>query len=442
MDEGAKMARLETSSELVVQRPRCEVEARSVPRWVVALWPWAVGVLVLVPTAALLVPPLLGIDWGLIDLDVYRWGGEMLRSGGDVYGGEWPGTARVPGYTGDNLRFTYTPAAAVVFVPLSLVPLLVAEVLWIAANVVVLVWIEQRCLALAGVACRRDRWALAAVLAAVLLLAEPVSQTFMFGQINLIIVAMVLVDVSLPDGHRAKGVLIGIAAGLKLTPALFGAYYLVTGRVRAGVRASVTFAATVAAGFVLAPGPSATYWFDRAFADASRVGPPEYVGNQSLRGAVGRLLGDGPVAIGVWVALAAVVGLAMVLVVRAVRARSGELPAVVAVAIAGLLVSPIAWSHHWVWIGPALALGVAAVLRGGRRSPAVVIVLSMLVVFSAVPLVPGWIWHAPDGSGPIGAIRVVVENLYVLAGLVAVGAVVVAVARGRRGPTPTVARNG
>ena len=38
-------------------------------------------------------------------------------------------------------------------------------------------------------------------------------------------------------------------------------------------------------------------------------------------------------------------------------------------ALTGLLVSPISWDHHWVWIVPALALLADAAVRAMRRRP-------------------------------------------------------------------------
>jgi uncharacterized membrane protein YgcG len=103
-------------------------------------------------------------------------------------------------------------------------------------------------------------------------------QNLTFGQVNLVLMAAVVVDLTRPE-RRSSGVLVGLAAGVKLTPLVFVVLLLLVGRRGAAGRATLTFLATVAVGFVLAPGAAASYWTP-GLLDADRVGPPWLAHNQ------------------------------------------------------------------------------------------------------------------------------------------------------------------
>src|SRR4051812_9883124 len=117
-----------------------------------------------------------------------------------------------------RLPFTYPPTAALLFVPLALFPTQVAWGLLGAASVVGLaVVISTTIGALPG----RPPWLTPAratpVLTVLLLALEPVWRTLFLGQINLVLMAMVVLDVLVLKGSRYSGVLIGVAAAVKLT---------------------------------------------------------------------------------------------------------------------------------------------------------------------------------------------------------------------------------
>jgi alpha-1,2-mannosyltransferase len=223
---------------------------------------------------------------------------------------------------------------------------------------------------------------------------------------------VVLWDLLLPDDSRWKGVGVGVAAGLKLTPALFVVYLLVTGRPVPAVRAMATFAGTVLVGWLLLPAESDAFWLGRLFMDPTRVGGPEYVGNQSINAGLVRLVDQGEQVL--WIVAAAVVAIGGLAVARRAHRRGAELAGILVCAFTGLLVSPISWSHHWVWVVPVFACVVhVAVTRGGWAWAGPVV---MLVVLSA----PGWLWLLPRG----GAVerswnpwQMVVGSSYVLAAL-------------------------
>jgi alpha-1,2-mannosyltransferase len=279
---------------------------------------------------------------GFKDLSVYLYGGRAVLDSLPVYESGDPVT---------GLHFTYPPFAAVVMVPLAPLPTWLAAALWTGASVAAL--------AAVVVLVRRelDRptpgW-LVALLTGGALALEPVWQNLAFGQANLILMLAVIVDLFRPE-RRWSGVLVGIAAGLKLTPLVFVVLLVLVGRRAAAGRAALAFAGTVAVGFVVMPGSAAAYWVDNLI-DARRIGPPALAHNQSVYGALTRLL-DGPPPTSAWLAVAGPLSLA-VLVVGAGWWRHGDRVLGTCLgAMAMLLASPISWSHHWVWAVPvALAL--------------------------------------------------------------------------------------
>ena len=172
--------------------------------------------------------------------------------------------------------------------------------------------------------------------------------TLGFGQINALLMVMVVLDVLLPgERKRTKGLLIGVAAAIKLTPAVFVVYFLVRRDFRSAARVAGGFVVAGALLWLVRPSASVTYWTKLVF-DAGRIGGVDYVGNQSLNGLAVRA---GLSQIG-WVLAA----LAVMAVVAVVVARAEPVLALTACALGGLLVSPISWTHHWTWCVPILVL--------------------------------------------------------------------------------------
>jgi alpha-1,2-mannosyltransferase len=109
----------------------------------------------------------------------------------------------------------------------------------------------------APIAARHGRGLRLVLVAAVplALCTEPVRQTLGFGQVNLWLFALVLLDLVVlgRTGSRWAGAGVGIATAIKLTPGLFIVYLLVTGQWRAARTATVTTAALTGGAFLLAP---------------------------------------------------------------------------------------------------------------------------------------------------------------------------------------------
>lgn len=284
------------------------------------------------------------------DVLVYRAEGAAVWNGTDLYGftvTEW------------ELPATYPPFAALLFVPVALVPLSVAKAAFVVGNVALLgllVALSLRFVTTRPVRLSHTVPVVLAVTAGALWL-EPVFQTLVFGQINLALACLVLGDLGRPDGARGKGFVLGVAAGIKLTPGIFAVYLLLTGRVRAGLMAVAGFAASVGFGALVLPGASVEFWTRRMF-ETTRVGKAWIVDNQSLQGLVARLTHlpePGPL----WLLPAAVLGAAGLWLARRLyihhgRTRAADFRGVLVTALVSLLVSPISWSHHWVWCVPLL----------------------------------------------------------------------------------------
>ena len=279
---------------------------------------------------------------GFADVSVYRAEAQALSDGRDLYG-------PLQGVYG---LATYPPFAAAAFAPLLLVPDAAVGLVSLVVNLALL--LAASYLSIRRVTARVDLGVAVPLLAAAALWCEPVMASNSFGQINLLLLCLVLWDFSLPEESRWRGVGIGLAAALKVTPGIFIVYLLVTRRFRAALGAVATLLATLAVSAALAPWSTWGFWTHHVF-DLSRVGRLENSLNQSVRGWIVRAthtLDTGALGM-VATAVVAVVGLAAA---AYCYRRAGDRWGLLVAALTGLLMSPISWSHHWVWCLPLLAL--------------------------------------------------------------------------------------
>jgi alpha-1,2-mannosyltransferase len=357
------------------------------------------------------------------DLQVYDSGGLIIRHVSPPYDArlyyplyDWP-KSKVA------LKFTYTPFAAIFFAAISYIPWSILPRLSQVANLLLLVaaaWLTAGVLGNHPVGRRppvppagnhrggrglewRTRLGAALLGSAAALLTEPVFRTMYLGQVNLLLMALVIGDLAQPDSRRLKGAAVGIAAGIKLVPLVFIPYLLLTRRFRAAETATYTFVATVVLGFLVVPRDSSDWWLHGLFFDDSRTGFVGWGGNQSLRAILTRFAGSIKGADAAWVVaalLAAVIGLTS----AALLDRAGHaMLAILATALVGLLDSPISWDHHWVWVVPGMmAAGHYAwrFWQAGKRSTArwcAALAGGLLLTFAAWP---GALWSVPvTGSG-------------------------------------------
>lgn len=313
------------------------------------------------------------------DMDVYRIGGQIWHQGLSLYAdGSMPFTT-----DGIWLPFTYPPFAALLFTPLGEIPLTVASIGISLVTAALLIYVTTLSLALLDIGSRENRWWLATGLSIVTIWFNPFWMTLGFGQINVVLMALIMVDVFVlhrraTDGSDSparwgRGVLTGIASAVKLTPLVFLGVFFIAGRFRAVVIGLVTFAAAAGIGWLWMPDDSRTYWTDTLFHTA-RIGQPEGRINQNLNAAGLRLFGDGSAASYWWIGTGLAVTLLALLAARSwhpvtafapgpMTGRVGALSVTCIVAVWGLLVSPTTWAHHWVWCIPTILL----CLTLGRR---------------------------------------------------------------------------
>jgi alpha-1,2-mannosyltransferase len=296
----------------------------------------------------------------MVDAMVYQAEGAAVAHGRDLY------ELRVGAYA---LPATYPPFSAMLFAPAALLSFGALRVTMTLVNLAELAVV-------AGLSCKLVGWPSRPLRPAAVLLVtglgvwlEPVWTTLRYGQINLLILALVLWDLALPESSRLKGVGIGLAAGLKVTPGIFVLYLLLTRRFRAAATAAASGAATVLIGLLVLPGASWNFWTKDLY-DTTRVGKEYIVDNQSLRGMTDRLLHSthtGTSAL-LLVAVVAVAGLALAVLIdrRCAGMPRARAWAGMTVAITMVLVSPISWTHHWVWCVPVLVM-LAAEARTERR---------------------------------------------------------------------------
>ncbi|WP_106401191.1 glycosyltransferase 87 family protein [Actinocorallia populi] len=327
-----------------------------------------------------------------LDHYIYWLGGQAVTDGTQLYGERHSG-----------LWFTNTPFMAVLFAPMAALPLTAARMVWQLASVAAFAWACASALRLAG---RRPTGKAVAAAAALGLLLEPVWHTLFLGQVNLFLLALVLADVQRVSEGRRAGIGIGIAAAIKITPAVFVVLLLAAGRVRAAMTAAGAFVLCTAAAHLVNPDASRLYWL-HTFYDTSRVGVP-YISNQSPYGAAARILG-GVDHVGAWYQAVPLLLGALGLATAVAWARRGDWTAAAAVTgVTGLLISPISWSHHWVWAVPALVV----LVRNGDRALA----LGGFLLFLLAPP-----WWTPRDGGPdeygLHGLLTVIANSYLLAGL-------------------------
>lgn len=306
-----------------------------------------------------------------IDVDVYRMAARAWRDGRPLYGDDWFATQ----IDGTVLPFTYPPIAAVLFVPLTWVSLGAATAaLTIISTLLLVVSIT---IVLSGLGVRLDagaqtgpQWwhrgvlAMAIVAAAIALDAEPIWANFDFGQVNAVLMTLVIADCVPRRTAWPRGSLLGLAVALKLTPAVFLLYFLLRRDTRAAVTTVASFLAATLVGFAMAWSDSWQYW-THTVTDTDRIGGATLNTNQNLAGALARLPLSENLRSLLWLAGSLLVLAVLLWAARRVLAAGEPVLALVCVALFGLVVSPVSWSHHWVWMLPAVV--VTAVLAYRHR---------------------------------------------------------------------------
>jgi alpha-1,2-mannosyltransferase len=306
-----------------------------------------------------------------IDIDIYQMGGQAWLDGRPLYRGDVLFHTPI----GLNLPFTYPPLAAIVFCPFSWLHMPAASVAITALTLVLLivstaivltrldVWNESA--AVPGPAWLRRLWLAVLIAAAATIWLEPIASNFAFGQINVVLMTLVIADCIPRRTPWPRGLLMGLGIALKLTPAVFLLYFLLRRDGRAALTALASFAGATLLGFVLAWSDSWEYWTHTVH-HTDRIGEAALNTDQNIAGALARLGLDEHERFPLWVAACLLVLVATVWAMRRVLRAGEPTLAVICVALFGLVVSPVSWSHHWVWMLPAVL--VTGILAWRRRN--------------------------------------------------------------------------
>ena len=309
----------------------------------------------------------------MIDLEVYQRAGQKVLAGGDIFASD------------GQLPWIYPAFAALLTIPLAVVPFEVAAFAWLALCTGALAAILFR-LGYTG-------WRLSLLTTLVIVLVQPVRDTLGFGQLAIFLVAAAVLD-SMP-GPRVlrrrvlpEGWLVGVVTAVKLTPAVVAAYNFFAGRRKAGLVAFGAFVAATALGFLVLPQASLVYWLKLATGDSGLNSGILYASNQSVLGVWNRLTGEPGRGGLILSALVVLLGIWAAVLMH----RRGQVPLALCLAgLTSLLASPISWSHHYVWVVPlGFVLWQATELPGYLRWPGLAyVVWGAVAPFMALPMGDG-----------------------------------------------------
>ena len=328
-------------------------------------------------TVALLILPFI-IQYGrlvpwqpsTIDLQVYVYAVKDMLAGRDIF------TTTTPFWW---LFFIYPPIAAILMTPLALGPYVFWQVVWTGG----LVWAQQSVLKRCGAP---RGWKLGLLGIAVLLAVEPIRTTLGYGQVNTMLMALVVADL-LPDrpGNRRRipqGVLTGLAAAIKLTPALFVIFMFLIGKRRAALTAIISFAAFTGIAAILLFRETVVFFGGLSGGD-TRTASPLYTGNQSLLGVFYRLGDSSRTTTVLGLAVAGILAVLGCLIAASWWRNNEKVFAVAIVGLTTCLASPLSWTHHYVWILP---MGMAVLSPGVPRWARYVGGLWVIWVCACLPL--------------------------------------------------------
>jgi alpha-1,2-mannosyltransferase len=311
----------------------------------------------------------------MVDLDVYRMGGLSVLRGQPLYSMVTQPPQLLP--------FTYPPVAAVFAVPLALVPWAVAQLVWVPViylPLAIVIWYAFRPLL-----ARAGRWRVAvfAVLFVICAYLFPLRDEMRFGQVDMVLTAMVVADCAAVRPRWPRGALIGLATAIKLIPGVFIIYLWVSGRRRAAWTAVAAGAAWTLGAFLLVPADSVTYWTSAIF-DSGRLGSNAGTSNQSLRGLLLRFFLPGTASGALWLVIALLVAVPGFIVARRLALDSCEMAGIAVTLLLGVLLSPVSWIHHFL----VVVVAIGAVVGDGRRLGRVLVAAGTAVFFMLT--IPWW----------------------------------------------------
>ncbi|MBE4720564.1 glycosyltransferase 87 family protein [Pseudarthrobacter sp. AB1] len=309
-----------------------------------------------------------------VDFYVYHYAASLAFAGENIYAGNIQGIDMPAG----GLPFTYAPFAALVLLPLNLFPAPVAYLLWSGASALIMTSVLRNLLP----PVHRNKPFIVGALALTASGSIVMASHIIFGQINVFLMALVLFDVCRNNEGRflrriPRGALIGVAAAVKLTPALFIVYFIISGQKRAAAGSALAAGAATVLAFMIFPEMSLDFMTRVLWNLSDTVSLNGFFatsGNNSIQGAFA--------ALGTWTALPALVltlaVAALGLNAASITYRRGEaVQAAIIVGLTACLVSPVSWMHHWVYLLPGL---IVLWKQGGQKTRAFCYVSAVILL--------------------------------------------------------------
>ncbi|MFG2056284.1 glycosyltransferase 87 family protein [Micromonospora sp. NPDC048930] len=337
------------------------------------------GTVAAVAYAAWLAIGAFGRPYNFFDMKIYHGAVVWWASGNELYDFIAPST---------TLGFTYPPFAGLVMLPMSWLPVAAAGWLNALASIAALAVVLAALLRPIVDRLGWPLWFTVAVATPMALAIEPSRETLGYGQVNLLLFALIMADMvglrwrakrgthhDTADSALARfvysgtwaGVGIGLATAVKLTPALFIAYLMITRQWRAALTAISTTIAVTLGTFALCGAESRTY-FSSVLWQTERVGAADMTANQSLAGLLARLYDSIETPGLLWLAFSVLVLALGLSRAASARADGDELTAFTLVGLTANVISPISWSHHLVWVIPAIIVLADAAVRRREAS--------------------------------------------------------------------------
>lgn len=360
-----------------------------------------------------------GLLNGGADLHIYREGAYRIMHGMPLY------TVHLT----LGLLYTYTPFSTLLFIPLEFTYARYVNDVWMVCNLAALYACVLLCWRILGYRITPYLRMISIPLTIATTFLEPIRTTLFFGQINIVLMLLVLWDFSRKDESRIRGIGVGLAAGIKLIPVYFIAHFLVLRQWRRAAVAVTTILASILGAWIVLPTDSCQYW-TTTFFESSRIGDDAHPANQSLSGVVAHITGH-PAPTWLWLLLVGITGPLSLAVVVQLHRRGERLLAVALSGLTASAVSPFSWSHHWVWFVPLFVYLVHRCLSNpwwvGGAAALYLAAGAWPYPFSKTDVVIGLFLFPPDWPG-----IAILRNLYIILFYCVLAGAIVLVRR----PTP------
>ena len=257
-------------------------------------------------------------------------------------------------------RYNYSPAATLFFVPLASLPIELSEWLFTILSVVS-VWLTVSWI-LRILDWEPDRVVKWLIFAASLKM-FPVKLTLVLGQINLIVLALIVGSyyfVKIRKRDTVSGILFGLATILKLTPLPLLIYFLLRKKWKAIWWFGATVAALTAAGGLIFGWGLTEYYFKTVLpslmGEVTKATVNASYMNQSITALMARFGVFGNLNSAIRLGISFILGIKVIKIIKAINEeeKTKEFVAFWNLAIIALLFLPVfVWQHHYVFLLPA-----------------------------------------------------------------------------------------